>query len=111
VAGGNWPTLYVQSKKLDTGKFNSWADICTLEMANGCGFAYTSLIVSAPELRTNLNTAVVAMKRAESEMQSCHSVLQAWATEDIDVPACVQEALDHLNAALEHVRHLCRPNV
>lgn len=43
-------------------------------------------------------------KAAEAEMEASHSALQAFAAEDIDVPACVQEALDHLNAALERVR-------
>ena len=41
---------------------------------------------------------------AESELEAAHSALQEWAAEDIDVPACVQEALDHLNTALEKVR-------
>lgn len=43
-------------------------------------------------------------QRATSEMEACHSELQAWTAEDIDVPACVQEALEHLDNALDAVR-------
>jgi hypothetical protein len=42
----------------------------------------------------------------QAQIESAHAALQYWAAKDIDAPECVQEALDHLNAALEIVRIL-----
>ena len=42
----------------------------------------------------------------QAEIEAAHSALQFWAAKDIDAPECVQEALDHLNSALEIVRIL-----
>ena len=46
---GNWPTYFLQSQNI-TDRANLWADICTLNMANGCGMTDSRLISAAPDL-------------------------------------------------------------
>lgn len=41
---------------------------------------------------------------ASLKLELAHSALQYWAAEDIDAPACVQEALEYLNEALAFLR-------
>ncbi len=41
-----------------------------------------------------------ALALIQAEIEAAHAALQYWAAKDIDVPECVQEALDHLNSAL-----------
>ena len=46
---GSWPTYFVQSQNIPD-RANLWADICTLNMANGCGMTDARLISAAPDL-------------------------------------------------------------
>lgn len=55
-----------------------------------------------------LDAAVAAERKirrsAEQDLEKCHSSLQQWAAEDSEAPACVTDALAHLDNALEKIR-------
>ena len=58
---GNWPTYFLQSQNI-TDRANLWADICTLNMANGCGMTDARLISAAPDLLSALRKAFIALE-------------------------------------------------
>ena len=51
---GTWPTYFLQSQNI-TDRANLWADICTLNMANGCGMTDARLISAPPDLLAALD--------------------------------------------------------
>ena len=60
---GNWPTYFVQSQNIPD-RANLWADICTLNMANGCGMTDARLISAAPKMLAALRKAKYTLETA-----------------------------------------------